>query len=69
MRRDASSQSPKARLAAIVAGIASVGGLVGLTVAGILTRLPLWAATVIVVTELLAPLLVYRMVKRNAGGN
>jgi ABC-type Mn2+/Zn2+ transport system permease subunit len=42
----------------------SIGGLVGLTVSGLLTRLPGWAAVLIVVSELLLPVLVFLLLKR-----
>jgi hypothetical protein len=50
-------------LAALVA-IACIGNLVTLTVLGILVRLPMWGAVVLVIAELLAPLLVYQLAKR-----
>ena len=42
----------------------SIGGLVGLTVTGVLAKLPPWAAVLIVVVELFLPLLVYFILKR-----
>jgi len=42
----------------------SIGGLVGLTVTGVLTALPGWAAILVVVTELLLPALVFVMLTR-----
>lgn len=50
-------------IAAAVA-TASIGGLVGLTVTGILSSLPAWAAVTIVVGELALPLIVYGVLKR-----
>jgi len=49
-------------LAAVATG--SVGSLVGLTVTGILSSLPVWAAVTVVVVELLFPFVVYRLVKQ-----
>ena len=43
----------------------SVGALVGMTVTGILAALPVWAAILIVVAELLMPLLVFALLKRS----
>ena len=48
--------------AAVATG--SIGGLVGLTVTGILSSLPVWAAVTIVVGELALPLVVYWILKR-----
>jgi hypothetical protein len=56
-------QMDPALVAALVA-IACIGNLVTLTVLGILTRMPVWAAVLLVVTELVAPLLVFQLVKR-----
>ena len=49
-------------LAAVATG--SIGSLVGLTVTGILSSLPVWAAVTIVVAELSLPFIVYQVVKR-----
>ena len=54
------------KLEMITAAVAtgSIGGLVGLTVTGILSSLPVWAAVTIVVGELALPLVVYWILKR-----
>jgi uncharacterized membrane protein len=44
--------------------IGAIGGLVALTVTGILGSLPGWAAVLIVVAELLTPFLVYIVLQR-----
>jgi purine-cytosine permease-like protein len=49
-------------LAAVATG--SVGGLVGLTVSGVLSRLPPGLAVGLVVLELSLPFLVYWLLKR-----
>ena len=64
---DPSSRS-KAEIATAATAVGSIGTLVGLSVTGILRMLPLWAAMVIVVVELLAPLLVFAVLKRGKGG-
>jgi hypothetical protein len=45
--------------------VGSIGALVGLTVTGVLMMLPVWAAVLIVVAELLLPLLVFVFLKRS----
>jgi hypothetical protein len=59
-----SSRRPDPALVAALVAIACIGNLVALTVLGILTKLPPWASVLIVVTELLAPLLVFQLLKR-----
>jgi hypothetical protein len=55
----------KVEIATAGAAIGSVGGLVALTVTGVLQSLPPWAAVLIVVLELLAPVIVYVAVSRS----
>ena len=64
MKRDDSSRGGKAELATAATAVGSVGALVGMTVTGILSALPVWAAILIVVAELLMPLLVFALLKR-----
>jgi hypothetical protein len=64
MKRDNSSGGAKVELATAATAVGSIGGLVGLTVTGILMSLPWWAALLIVVAELLMPLLVFVLMKR-----
>jgi len=56
----------RSRVEVITAAVAmgSIGTLVGLTVTGILMILPIWAAVLIVVAELLMPVLVFLLLKR-----
>lgn len=56
--------NPKPELVMAAVATASVGGLVGLTVSGVLTRLPPWLSVGIVVLELSMPFLVYWLMKR-----
>ena len=63
MQRDPSQRS-KVEIVTAAVAIGSIGGLVGLTVTGVLKMLPQWAATAIVVAELLAPMIVYYLLKR-----
>jgi hypothetical protein len=58
--------SQRSRVEIITAAVAlgSIGGLVGLTVTGVLTTLPGWAAVLVVVAELLLPVLVFLILKR-----
>jgi len=44
--------------------IGAIGGLVALTVTGVLGSLPPWAAVLIVVAELLSPFIVYHVLRR-----
>jgi len=62
----AENPSQRSRVEIITAAVAmgSIGGLVGLTVTGVLTALPGWAAILVVVTELLLPALVFVMLTR-----
>jgi hypothetical protein len=55
---------PDPGLVAALVAIAGIGNLVALTVLGLLTRMPIWLTVLIVVLELLAPLLVYQLLKR-----
>ncbi len=64
VKRDDPARRSKVEIATAACAIASIGSLVGLSVTGILSRLPLWAATLIVVAELLAPAFVYFLMKR-----
>lgn len=68
VKPDDSSRRSKIEIATAGTAVASIGGLVGLTVTGVLASLPLWAAALIVVTELLAPMIVYFAMKRGGGG-
>ena len=67
MKPEDSSRRSKVEIATAATAIGSIGTLVGLTVTGILTALPLWAATLIVVGELLAPVLVFVVLRRGKG--
>ena len=67
MKRDDSSRRSKVEIATAATAVASIGTLVGLSVTGVLNVLPLWAATLIVVAELLAPAIVYFAMKRRLG--
>ena len=55
---------PKIEVITAAVATASIGGLVGLTVSGVLSMLPKWAAVLLVVVELLMPMLVYLILKR-----
>jgi hypothetical protein len=57
----------RSRVEVITAAVAmgSIGGLVGLTVTGVLTALPRWASITVVVAELLMPVLVFLVLKRS----
>lgn len=59
-----SSRGPDPALIAALVAIGGIGTLVALTILGILTRMPIWAAVLLVVVELLAPLLVFQFLKR-----
>ena len=63
---DPSSRS-RVEIATAATAVASIGTLVGLTVSGVLMSLPLWAATSVVVAELLAPVIVFAVMKRGKG--
>ena len=52
------------KIVTAASAVGCIGALVGLTATGILESLPKWIATLIVVTELLVPYIVYRMLKR-----
>ena len=52
-------KGPDPGLVAALVAIAGIGNLVALTVLGILVLMPLWAAVLLVVGELLAPLLIH----------
>jgi uncharacterized membrane protein len=67
MKRDDSSRRSKTEIATAATALASIGGLVGLAVSGVLMALPLWAAVLIVVAELLAPAIVFVVMKRGGG--
>jgi uncharacterized membrane protein len=56
----------RSKVEVITAAVAmgSIGGLVGLTVTGVLMSLPTWAAVLIVVAQLLLPMLVFLLLKR-----
>jgi len=58
------SQGSKVEMITAAVAMGSIGGLVGLTVTGVLAKLPPWAAVLIVVVELFLPLLVYFILKR-----
>ena len=51
------------------AALASIGTLVGLTVSGVLGRLPFWVAVLLVVGELLLPVVVFLSVRRRDAGD
>jgi hypothetical protein len=55
---------PDPALVAALVAIAGIGNLVALTVLGLLTRMPLWASVLLVVLELVAPLIVFQVLKR-----
>lgn len=59
-----SSKVPDPSLMAAMVAIAGIGNLVALTVLGLLTAMPRWAAVSIVVVELLLPMLVFKLLKR-----
>ena len=59
-----SPSGSKVQMITAAVATASIGGLVGMTVTGILTSLPVWAAVMLVVGELAAPLIVYVVLKR-----
>ncbi len=67
VKRDDSSSRSKVEIATAATALGSIGGLVGLSVTGVLASLPLWAAVLIVVAELLAPAIVYVVLKRGGG--
>lgn len=67
MKSDESSRRSKVEIATAATAVGSIGSLVGLTVTGVLASLPLWAATLIVVAELLAPVLVFVVMSRGKG--
>ena len=67
MKSDESSRRSKVEIATAATAVGSIGSLVGLTVTGVLASLPLWGATLIVVAELLAPMLVFVVMKRGKG--
>ncbi len=64
MKSDESSRRSKVEIATAATAVGSIGTIVGLTVTGVLMTLPLWAATLIVVAELLAPVLVFVVMSR-----
>ena len=63
--KDEGRSRSKVEIATAAAAVASVGGLVALTVTGLLQSLPSWAAVLIVVSELLIPFIVYVAVRRS----
>ena len=67
MKRDDSSRRSKTEIATAATAIGSIGTLVALSVTGILTALPLWLSVPIVLLELLAPALVFVVLKRKDG--
>jgi hypothetical protein len=67
VKRDDPSSRSKVEIATAATAVASIGTLVGLTVSGVLMTLPLWAATMVVVAELLAPVIVFAVMKRGKG--
>jgi len=67
MKPDDPSRRSKVEIATAATAVGSIGTLVGLTVTGVLMTLPLWAATLIVVAELLAPVLVFVLMRRGKG--
>jgi len=67
VKRDDSSRRSKIEIATAATAVGSIGTLVGLTVTGVLVALPLWASTLIVVGELLAPAIVFVVLKRGKG--
>ena len=67
MKSDESSRRSKVEIATAATAVGAIGTLVGLTVTGVLASLPLWAATLIVVAELLAPVLVFVVMSRGKG--
>jgi hypothetical protein len=58
--------NPKPEMVMAAVATASVGALVGLTVSGVLSRLPPFLAIGIVVLELCLPFFVYWVMKRSA---
>ncbi len=61
---DQKPRQPSVELVTVAVAISSIGTLVALTVLGLLKKLPLAAAVALVVGELLAPLIVYRLMMR-----
>ena len=61
---DQKPRQPSVELVTAAVAISSIGTLVALTVLGLLEKLPLAAAVALVVGELLAPLIVYRLMMR-----
>jgi hypothetical protein len=61
---DQKPRQPSVELVTAAVAISSIGMLVGLTVLGILQHMPLPAAVAIVVGELIAPLIAYRVMQR-----
>ncbi len=61
---DPQPRPPSVELITASVAISSIGSLVAFSVFGILQRLPLPTAVALVVCELLAPLVVYRVMLR-----
>jgi hypothetical protein len=61
---DSKQRPPSVELITAAVAISSIGSLVALTVLGILEKLPLVASVAIVVGELLAPIVIYRVMLR-----
>jgi uncharacterized membrane protein YgdD (TMEM256/DUF423 family) len=59
----------KTEIMTAAAALASIGSLVGLTVSGVLARLPFWAAVLIVVGELLLPIVAFLAMRRRGAGD
>ncbi len=63
------SRRSKTEIMTAAAALASIGTLVGLTVSGVLGRLPFWVAVLLVVGELLLPVVVFLSVRRRDAGD
>ena len=67
VKRDDSSRRSKVEIATAATAVGSISTLVALSVTGILMALPLWIAVLIVVVELLAPAIVFVVMRRGGG--
>ncbi len=61
-------RQPSPGLIAAAVAVACIGNLVFLTAFGIFETLPKWCGVLIVVAELLAPFIIYRVLKRRQQG-
>lgn len=68
VKPESPKHQPNINLITAVTAAASLITLVVLSLAGIFEQLPLWAAVLIVVGELLAPVLIHWALRRKFGG-